>query len=152
MRSIFMCIGLLFVFSVNAQQMTPLSKWDAERRSWKTDFSELTYVATRCGCNFDLVGNYFVEKGTTQTHKDNGEKFKKNAETYMLASLKFAPAAGLTEKDVLSRYKSFVALYVEQMKGNKKIDNTIFHGAFNEDFEFCVENYQYFKALVERVK
>ena len=63
MKKLLISISLAFPLTV-LSQLIPISKWDEPNRKWQSDISEVAYISTRCASNFDLVGNYFVEKGT----------------------------------------------------------------------------------------
>jgi hypothetical protein len=133
-------------------QLIPLSKWDEPDRNWRGDISEVAYVSTRCGCNFDLVGNYFVEKGTNAEQRNSGENYKMLANKYMSVALKTSKITNMDEKAIFDRYKSFLNVYVSETAENKKIHNSIFVGFFLIDFDFCVKHFPFIQEIDKKMQ
>jgi hypothetical protein len=133
-------------------QLISLAKMDEEKKNWQSDVSEIAYVATRCASNFDIVGNYFIDRGINAKQKADGEAFKTYADKYMSIGYKTSKLTNMDNKAILERYKSFLDINLKFATENKKLHNNIFMGIFLEDFEFCRNNYQYFKGLDEKVK
>ena len=147
-------ISLLLLYApfCAVSQLTPLSKWDAEKKNWQSDVSEVAYVATRCASNFDIVGHYFIDRGINAKQKTDGEAFKVFADKFMSIGYKTSKLTNMDNNAILERYKSFLDINTKLAADNKKLHNNIFMGTFLQDFEFCQNNYQYFKGLDEKVK
>jgi hypothetical protein len=133
-------------------QLSALSKWDEEKKNWQSDVSEVAYVATRCASNFDIVGHYFIDRGINAKQKADGEAFKGFADRFMSIGYKTSKLTNMDNKAILERYQSFLEINTKLASENKKLHNNIFMGMFLQDFEFCQNNYQYFKGLDEKVK
>ena len=146
MKKLLISISLTFPLSV-LSQLIPLSKWDEPNRKWQADISEVAYISTRCASNFDLVGNYFVEKGTNDQQRSNGKTYTQYANKYMSVSLKTSKISNMDEKAILDRYKSFLDIYLAQVAENKRIHNNIFMGIFLDDFDFCGKHYPFIQEI-----
>ena len=146
MKKILIFIALALPLSV-LSQLIPLSKWDESNRRWRSDISEVAYISTRCASNFDLVGNYFVEKGVNEKQRASGNTYKQYADKYISVALKTSKITNMDEKAVMDRYKSFLDFYLVQITENKKIHNNIFMGIFLDDFDFCGKHFPFTQEI-----
>lgn len=132
-------------------QQVPLIQWSKERPEWKKDLSEVAYVGARCGSIDYVTGYYFSQEGNKPEDVANGKRFVEIGHTYTSVSQQLARILGMSDKFLYERHEALAKWYSMNLAENKKLHNEIFVGDFKSDFDFCVQQYQLYKALDEQL-
>lgn len=123
--------------SVIAAEMISFESWLKATPNWAKDESEVAYVFTRCGILLSVVGIYFLANGTKDKDKLNGQSFIDNGNNLIRSGVYVSLEKGINQDAIKQRHKVINDTYINDIKNNKSINNTIFFGDTGKDFEFC---------------
>ncbi len=123
--------------SVLAAEMMSLESWQKATPNWTKDENELAYVLTRCGILLFVVGVYFLANATKNEDKINGDSFIEKGNNLKSSGIYLSVEKGMSNDSVMRRNKLINDAYINDIKNNKAINNSIFYGDTGKDFEFC---------------
>ncbi len=66
-------------------------------------------------------------------------------------SATLSPSTGMDETRLLERAKAFFDIYIRQIVENRRLHNDMFEGWVGEDFQFCIDRYQFMDELGKRI-
>ena len=111
--------------------------WQKATPNWTKDESEVAYVFTRCGILLFVVGVYFLANATKNEDKINGDSFVEKGNNLQRSGIYLSVEKGMSNDSVIRRNKLINDAYINDIKNNKAINNSIFYGNTGKDFEFC---------------
>lgn len=135
----------------NAQTLIPFETWQKSRSDWASDPTEVAYVVFRCGALLDRVGRVFIENGATPEHRTNGHGLVQRADRLLATGSALSLSTGMDETRLLERAKAFFDIYIRQIVENRRLHNDMFEGWVGEDFQFCIDHYQFMDELGKRI-
>ncbi len=150
-KTIIVLISVILSSSVHAQQIS-LDEHVGARPKWTEDISEVSYIGSRCGVLFFIVGRYMTQNGNTETIISNGKSFIKWAEEFLSVAVHTGSAIDMSDKFISGRHESLTKWYSYNISENKKNHNDAFVGDVKKDIDFCVVQGALYKALNATLK
>lgn len=130
----------LFFSKAQAQDLQNLYQWSNERSGWRNDPSEIGYVTVRCGALFQLVGFYISENKSNDENISISEKYNEMASKFLKLGLARSISLGISDENIIIRFKSLSDIYSKNMVVNKNLYNNAFYGIVSDDLKFCSTN------------
>jgi hypothetical protein len=126
--------------------MSTLKSHIAENEGWKSQPSEIAFLALRCGSLFSLVSGYI---GNQNTSKGNAlsEKYNSIGKTFDLVAYSASINVGMSPENIVGRARVFKDAYVNALKSNKLLHNNAFEGDLADDLSVCSNSFEFISKL-----
>jgi hypothetical protein len=131
------------------QNLQPLDAWSKKNPNWAKDRSELAYVSTRCGVVFLAIGMYFSGNSGKIDDVNSGEELKRKGRALSLLGIRLSTQTGMSNDAIRERMAGLMNIYSSEIKLNKQLNNNIFYGWIEKDFDFCIELQQAVENLTD---
>ncbi len=95
------------------------------------------------------IGMYFSGNSGKIDDVNSGEELKRKGRALSLLGIRLSTQTGMSNDAIRERMAGLMNIYSSEIKLNKQLNNNIFYGWIEKDFDFCIELQQAVENLTD---